>query len=173
MANSEFRSACPRPPLWARWLLTLLGFCVLALAVWIALRAVNDAGPSQSERAANQEANRESQIVIEEDQAPHTSTLRSTAGARHQLQLVIGADLRGRIRHGSLSGPVEGVHCFAAAAGRSARLPFRCTARAAGVSYPFLGVVDMRARALTWCKVDPPPIAGGPQEVPVSPRCRA
>lgn len=173
MANSGFRSAFPTPPLWARWLLTLLGFCMLALAVWIALRAINDAGPSQSERVANQEANRESQIVIEEDQAPRTSRLRSTAGARDQLQLAIAADLRERIRQGSLSGPVQDVRCLAAAAARSDREPFRCTAQAAGVSYPFLGVVNMRARQLTWCKVNPSPVAGGPQEVPVSPRCRA
>ncbi|MGH2832722.1 MAG: hypothetical protein ACRDK2_08095 [Solirubrobacteraceae bacterium] len=161
-----------KPPLWAQWLLTLLGFCVLTLAVWIAVRAINDAGPSQSERLANQEADRESQIIIEEDQAPRTSALHSAAGARHQLQLAIGADLHERIRQGALSGPVQGVRCLPYAAARSGREPFRCTAQAAGVSYPFLGVVNMRARQLTWCKVDPPPVAGGPQEVAVSPRCR-
>ena len=49
----------------------------------------------------------------------------------------------------------------------------RMTARAAAIAYPFLGVADERARQLTWCKVDPSPVSNGPQEVPVSPRCRS
>lgn len=162
-----------KPPLWARWLLTLLGFCALALTIWIVLRSINDAGPSQSERAAEAEANREGQVIVEADQAPHSATLHSSGGARLQLQLAIGADLRGRIRQGSLSGPVQSVHCLAAGPARSGREPFRCSALAAGVSYPFLGVIDRRSGQLTWCKVDPPPVAKGPQEVTVSPRCRA
>jgi hypothetical protein len=162
------------PPLWARWLLTILGFAALAVGIVIAIHAVNDSGASASERSAALEADRESQIVVEEDQAPHTSPLlQSGTPTRVALQRAIGTDMQSRIRHGALTGPLQGVSCTPAGAPHSERQAFDCTARAAAIAYPFLGVVDKHAGQLTWCKVDPSPVSNGPQEVPVSPRCRA
>lgn len=162
-----------KPPLWARWVLSILGFAMLTIAIVIAVHAANDSGSSSSERAAQIEAERESQVVIEEDQEPHSVGLRTSRIEPDALQTAISRDLRTRIDRGQLNGPVQGVRCTATGAQRGARQAFRCSARAAGVSYPFLGVIDTRTRQLTWCKVDPPPVAGGPQEVPVSLRCRA
>ena len=83
------------PPLWARWLLTILGFAALAVAIVIAIHAVNDSGASPSERSAALEADRESQIVIAEDQAPHASPLlRSGAPTQVALQRAIGTDMK-------------------------------------------------------------------------------
>jgi hypothetical protein len=39
----------------------------------------------------------------------------------------------------------------------------------AAVSYPFLGVVDLRAKQITYCKRDPPPVPS--ENIPVSSRC--
>lgn len=161
------------PPLWARWLLTILAFAALTVAIVIAIHAVNDSGASASERSAALEADREGQIVIAEDQAPHTSPLPSGAPARVALQRVIAIDMRNLIRHGALTGPLQGVSCTPAGQRQSGRQAFHCTARAAAIVYPVLGVVDEHTRQLTWCKVDPSPVSNGPQEVPVSPRCRA
>src|SRR5271155_3950615 len=142
------------PPLWARWLLPILGFAALTVAVVIVVHAVNDSGASASERSAALEANREGQIVIAEDQAPQTSPLRSGAPAGVALQRAIGIDLDSRIRHGALTGPLQGVICSPAGQRHSGRQAFHCTARAAAITYPVLGVVDEHTRQLTWCKVD-------------------
>jgi hypothetical protein len=160
------------PPLWARWLLTILGFAALTVAIVIAIHAVNDSGASASERSAALEATREGQIVIAEDQAPHTSPLRSGAPTQVALQRAIAVDMDDRIRHGALTGPLQGVRCTPAGQRQSGRQTFHCTARAAAIAYPVLGVVDEHTRQLIWCKVDPSPVSNGPQEVPVSPRCR-
>ena len=174
MRHGSRRRLVLNPPLWARWLLTILGFAALAVAIVIAIHAVNHSGASPSERSAALEANRESQIVIAEDQAPHTSPLRSGAPTQVVLQRAIVIDMDNRIRHGALTGPLQGVRCAPAGRPRdSGRQAFHCTARAAAIAYPFLGVVDEHTRQLTWCKVDPSPVSNGPQEVPVSPRCLA
>ena len=160
------------PPLWARWLLTILAFAALTVAIVIAIHAVNDSGASASERSAALEANREGRIALEEDQAPHTSGLGAGTPMRVALQRAIAIDMRNLIRHGALTGPLQGVSCSPAGHRHSERQAFDCTARAAAIAYPFLGVADERARQLTWCKFDPSPVSNGPQEVPVSPRCR-
>jgi hypothetical protein len=160
------------PPLWARWLLTILGFAALTVAIVIVIHAVNDSGASASERSAALEATREGQIVIAEDQAPHTSPLPSGAPTQVALQRAIAVDMDDRIRHEALTGPLQSVRCTPAGLPHSGRQAFHCTARAAAIAYPVLGVVDEHTRQLIWCKVDPSPVSNGPQEVPVSPRCR-
>jgi hypothetical protein len=163
--------AVRHPPLWARWLLSLLGFAVLILLVSIA--AHGHAGSSQPDRSAEVEANREGQIVVAEDQSPHTSTLRADTPPRAALELAITADVRTRIRDGQLTGSFQSVRCVPARSPRAGRRAYRCTARVAGIAYDFLGVVSERTRELTWCKRDPPPAANAPSAVPVSPRCLA
>jgi hypothetical protein len=168
----RFALAARHPPLWVRWLLAILGFAVLILAV----RALSTGGESpsnqtSSERNAEVEANREGQIVVEEDQAPHTAPLRSGAPTRAALESAIAADARSRILHGELTGPLQDVRCTFTGPLHAGRRALHCTAHANGIAYPFVGVVDEHTRELTWCKVDPPP-GGGEPEVPVSPRCR-
>jgi len=160
--------------LWARWLLTLLGFIVLIVAIVVGVHAANDSSES-SERTAALKAARESQVLVEQDQAPHTASLSPGAATQAALQRAIGADMANLIHIGQLPGPLHGVRCTPAGASRAARQAFNCTASAGAESipYPFVGVADIRARQLTWCKVDASPISGGPQEVPVSSRCRA
>jgi hypothetical protein len=162
-----------KPPLWARWLLTILGFAVLIVAIVIAIHAINGSGASPSERSAALEADQESRIAIEEDQAPQTSAPVPGASTRVALQRAIATDMRELVAHRELAGPLQGVRCSPTGARRAGRQAFHCTARAASIAYPFLGVADARAQRLTWCKFDPPPVSGGPQEVPVSPDCRA
>jgi hypothetical protein len=166
------------PPLWARWLLTILAFAVLIVAIGVLVRSAGSggggiSGSARSEAAAEAEANREGQIVVAQDQAPHGAPLRAGAAAQIALTRAIATDVNDRIEHGALTGPLQSVHCQVSGAPHAERRPFRCTVRSAGIAYPFLGVLDERTHELTWCKVDPPPVANAPLEVPVSPRCRA
>jgi hypothetical protein len=160
------------PPLWARWLLTILTFAVLTLAavVFVHDHSEGTSAPTKSEREAEVEANREGNVVIEEDQAPHSVRLGAGVATLKALERAISADARGRVRSGNLTGPFQSVHCEAKGA-ISVNRAFRCTVRAASVNYPYLAVLNERTRQFTWCKVDPPPTGGAP-EVPVSPRCK-
>jgi hypothetical protein len=164
-------------PLWARWLLTIVAYAVVIVAIVLVVRSANSASNSSaaspSEAAAEAEANRVGQIAIKEDEAPHSSPLRSAAPVQSALEQAIAGDVRARIAHGQLTGPLQRVRCKPAGTPQGARRPFSCTATSAGLAYPFLGVADERTRQLTWCKVDPPPAANAPLEVPVSPLCHA
>ncbi|HTC58864.1 MAG TPA: hypothetical protein VK691_01975 [Solirubrobacteraceae bacterium] len=160
------------PPLWARWLLTIFAFAVVTLAVVVFVHDHSEgtSAPTKSEREAEVEANREGNIVIEEDQAPHTARLDAGVATLIALERSISGDAHDRVRSGNLTGPFQSVHCEAKGAAGANRA-FRCTVRAAGVNYPYLAVLDEHTRQFTWCKIDPPPASGTP-EVPVSARCR-
>lgn len=165
--------AARHPPLWARWLLTIFAFAVLTLAAVVFVHAHSEgtSTPTKSEREAEVEANREGNIVVEEDQAPHTARLGSGVATLTALERAISGDAHGRIRSGNLTGPFQSVHCEAKGAA-STNQAFRCTVHAAGVNYPYVAVFNEHTRQFTWCKIDPPPASGAP-EVPVSARCRA
>lgn len=175
MRNSslgQLALAARHPPLWARWLLTILAFAILILAAVVVIHDNSEgtSAPTKSEREAEVEANRESNVVIEEDQAPHTARLATGVATLTTLERAISNDAHSRIQAGNLTGPFQSVHCEAkrvAAANRT----FHCTVNAASVKYPYLAVLDERTRQLTWCKLDPPPTGSAP-EVPVSPRCK-
>lgn len=175
MRDSSLRTlalAARHPPLWARWLLTIFGFAVAILLVVVFVHAHSEgtSAPTKSEREAEVEANREGNVVIEEDQAPHTAPLRPGAPTLIALEGAIAADARGRIQAGDLTAPFQSVHCRTKGTVGPNRA-FSCTVHAAGVAYPYLAVFDKRTRQFTWCKVDPPPVSGAP-EVPVSARCK-
>ncbi len=167
-------------PLRTRWLITFVGYALVIVAIVLVVRSVNGSagsgGSSGSEAKAVEEANREGRIAIGEDEAPHSSGLASGVPAQVALEHAVGADVRERIAHGALTGPLQSVSCEVSEPAHPAHageLQLTCTVRSAGLSYPFVGVADARTRELTWCKVDPPPVANAPLEVPVSPRCRA
>jgi hypothetical protein len=164
--------AARHPPLWARWLLTIFAFAVLILAGVIVVHDNSEgtSSPTKSEREAEVEANREGNIVVEEDQAPHSARLGAGVATLTALERSISDDARGRVRSGNLTGPFQSVHCEAKGAAGANRA-FRCTVRAAGVNYPYVAVLGAHTRRFTWCKLDPPPASGAP-EVPVSASCR-
>lgn len=150
-------------------MLTLLGFALLTVAAVAVIRG--SAGGSGADRSAEAEADRLGRTVQAQDQAPHSVSLRGRQAPRLALQRVIVADMRQRIRGNQLSGPLQSARCQPAARSGGERRAFRCTVRAGGVPYPFLGVVDLRSRRVTWCKHDPG--ATPASDIPVSPRCRA
>jgi hypothetical protein len=160
-----------RIPLWARWAITILAFLVVSFVIHNVIHGSEGAsGPTSEELRSEFEANREGDVVVEEDQAPHTATLHAGVPARATLERAIAADVRTRVQSSELDGPFQSVRCATSGATHAGRQAYRCTVRSAGIAYTFLAVLDTPARQLTWCKIDPP--ANGSTAIPVSARCR-
>ena len=159
-----------RPPLWLQWVLSMT---VAVVAIFALVRFVQsssgDETPTESP-AGEVAANREAAILVAEDQAPHTVRLPVHTAPAAAVNRAIRADMTKLIGDGSIDGPLQRSSC--APAGRPGKdgQPFSCTVSAADVSYPFVGLVNARARTIVYCKRDPPPVPS--QNVPLSPRCR-
>ena len=155
--------------MWARWVLALGIATILAVALVIYVDRHNTDSLAPESPTAAVRANQEAEIVVAQDQAPHVVRLTAATMGRAGFATIIRADVSRRIASGQISGPLRSVRCASAgsSAGRSA---FSCTAAAGGFNYAFVGVIDARARRVTYCKRDPPPVPS--QNVPVSPRCR-
>jgi hypothetical protein len=160
-----------RPPLWLQWVLSI----VVAAAVIVALvRFVqsNTANQLTTENASGvAQSNREAEILVAEDQAPHTERLPGHTAAAAAINRAVRADISTMINDGSLDGPLQHSACAPTRPPAKAGQIFSCTVAAAGISYPFVGVVDARARTIVFCKRDPPPVPS--QNVPLSPHCTA
>jgi hypothetical protein len=159
------------PPLWLQWVLSIV---IAAAAIFALVRFVQSNTDNQittESPAGAVQANREAEILVAEDQAPHTVRLRGRAPALAAINRAIRADMTALINQGSLEGPLQRSACAPKGPPGRAGQEFSCTASAAGVSYPFVGVVDARAQTIVYCKRDPPPVPS--QNVPLSPRCTA
>jgi TPP-dependent trihydroxycyclohexane-1,2-dione (THcHDO) dehydratase len=160
-----------RPPLWLQWVLSI----VVAAAVIVALvRFVqsNTANQVTTENASGEaRANEEAETLVAEDQAPHTVRLPTHTAVLAAVNRVIRAEMITMINDGTLDGPLQHLGCSSTGRPGKARQRFSCTVSAAGVNYPFVGVVDARDRTIVFCKRDPPPVPS--QNVPLSPRCTA
>ncbi len=164
----------PRPrvrfPMWTRWALSLgVGVILLVALVLFVSNHNSDNLATQSPKALAR-ANREAEIVVAQDQAPHVFRLASSADPHAAIVGVVRADIKRRINLGVIDGSLQRVVCRAAG-GPATRPGFSCTATVSDVNYQFLGVVDRPAGKLTYCKRDAPPVPS--QNIPISPRCRA
>jgi hypothetical protein len=155
-------------PLWLRWFLSVV---VAAVILILVIRFVShnntDATAAQSPSAAAR-ANEESTVIVEQDQAPHGVLLRSGETPTAAIERAVRSDISHSVNQGFINGPIEHVGCAAVKpVGRVLR--YHCTVVAANINYPFLGVVDVRTKQITYCKKDPPPVPS--ENVPVSKRC--
>ena len=107
---------------------------------------------------------------IAADQAPHVVTLTAARepprgvrahGARHDA----ASSTRGVV-----DGPLQRARCTRHGGG-GGRPAFSCVATADDVNYDFVGVVDVAARQLTYCRRDEPPVPSTGH--PGQPRCTA
>jgi hypothetical protein len=157
--------------LWLRYVLAVTAAAAVLVALVMAENSGNGAAPARENPAAEAEANRESQIVVAQDQAPHAAPLAHRLRPQLAIERAIAADASDRIRHNDMTGPLRRVRCARSGSKRSARQAFSCQAFAGDLRYPFLGVVDLRAGRVIWWKRDPPPAPGF--GVATSPPCRA
>lgn len=161
-------------PLWLQWVLpfAVAGAVVLALVLFVQYET-NDtpAIAHYNSAAAVREQSREATILVHQQQAPHHAKLAAGQPAAAGLRRTIVAWMNHQIDVGSFAGPIEQTSCRPAAGSTSGRLVFHCnlTASAQRVTYPFDGVVQTAARAITWCQRVEPPIPS--MNVPVSKSC--
>ncbi|MGA2012984.1 MAG: hypothetical protein ABSH51_20935 [Solirubrobacteraceae bacterium] len=159
-------TSMPRLPTWARWVTSFGVAAALLVALVLFVSHQNPAALAPANPAAEVRANREAEILVAQDQAPRVASAAGVA-ARAALARAVRADMTARIDGGQISGPLARIVCARAGSATA----FSCTATAADVNYDYVGVVDPRARRLTYCRRDPPPVPS--QNVPVSPRCTA
>lgn len=162
--------ARPRPPLWARWVLSLGVGLILLVALVVFVEHNNSNSEGSQNPAAVARANREAQVVVGQDQAPHVGAVAPGQAPRSALAHAVGGAMRAMIAVGTIDGPLQRTGCTPTGH-RHGDLTFKCTAVAAHVSYPFLGVVNATAHRLVYCKRDQPPVPS--MDVPVSRRCTA
>ncbi len=148
--------------------------CTIAFVVALVLyvnaedRTANEpAGVTSA--AAIAEQNREANIIVGHDQAPHVVRLGAHIAPAAAIRAAVVSYMKHQVSGGSIDGPVTSSGCTRAAGSTGARLAFRCDVVAASVTYPFLGVVDTAARQVTYCKRDAPPVPS--MNIPVSRRC--
>jgi hypothetical protein len=149
--------------------LSILVASGLLIALVVAVHNNGPDSPASQNPTAVAQANQEAEIVVAQDQAPHALPLAPGIAPAAALSRAVRGYMAGQIRQGDLNGPLQRSSCTAAGR-RGGSFAFRCTVLAADVSYPFLGVVDLTSRRVTYCKRDPPPVPS--ENIPVSRRCR-
>lgn len=163
----------PSFPLWLRWTLSLVVAAVLLGGLVRFVQRNNGNGlAAPNSAAAEQRANQEGRIVTAQDQAPHHARFRRSMRPVEAVERAISSDVHALVSSGDLQGPFQHVSCRRIATAPGGRIGYRCDARAGGFRYPFLGVVDIPARDVVFCKDDSISVDAGVQ-APLSPRCRA
>lgn len=160
-------------PLWLQWFLPFAvgGAAVLALVLFVQSASNAPAEDNYNSPAAVREQYREDNILVRQQQAPRHATLAAGQSAAAGVRAAVVGYMTRQINGGFMDGPIKRASCTPVAGGTSTRLVFHCdvTASALTVTYPFDGVVETRARAITYCQRITPPLPS--MNVPVSRRC--
>lgn len=161
-------SSLLNPPMWLRWVLalTVSAALLIGLIEWVSHH--NGNGLATVGPKAEARANREAEIVVSQDQAPHVAIV-GPGPHRRAVVRAIRAAMTVRINAGEAGAPLQSVICHGLGS-RAGELGYRCVADSAGVQYPYQAVLEPATRQLTFCKHDAPPVPS--QNIPVSPRCR-
>jgi hypothetical protein len=142
---------------------------MVALVLYVSHHNTNS--PPITNLAAEARANREAEVLVFQDQAPHVARLTSGAVPAAAIDRAVATFMATQIARGAISGPLQREACVRVGERSALRPAFSCVVRAGGVGYRFRGVVDTRARRITYCKRDTPAIPS--QNVPLSHRCLA
>jgi hypothetical protein len=161
-------------PVWLQWLLpfSVAAAAVVALVIFVHHQTVDvpQIAPVTSKNAIV-EQNREDTIIVQQQQAPHRAKLKAGEAAGAGLRAAVVGYMNSQVNRGFIPGPVKSSVCRAAggAGGAGAREVFHCDVTSADVTYPFDGVVEPAAGAITYCQRVAPPVPS--MNVPVSGRC--
>jgi hypothetical protein len=158
-------------PLWLRTTFSLAIVAVLLVALVLYVSHHNTNSPPITNLAAEVQANREAEILVSQDQAPHVARLASGATPAEAIEHAVRTFMTNQIARGAISGPLQRETCAQVGTRARVRRAFSCAVQTGSVGYQFRGVVDTRTRRITYCKRDPPPIPS--QNVPLNGRCLA
>lgn len=153
-----------------RWVLSLAVAAAFLAALVLFVQSHGPSSQVTDSPGAVATENQEADTLVAQDQAPHT--VRSSPGAAPPtaLERALHAYVARLIAGGQIDGPLTRSSCTAVSRPDEQRPAFRCAVVAGSVTYPFLGVVDVRAHSVTYCKRDPPPVPS--ENIPVSRRCQ-
>jgi hypothetical protein len=157
-------------PLWQRFVIATVVAVVLLAAMVVWVSGHNTDSPPASQQHLSARANREAEIIVEQDQAPHTARLPSGGADAAGLARLLHARVAAQVARGAISGPLRAGECRPTGFGSRTGRGFTCSVESGSVFYPFLGVVNTVTGRVTYCKRDPPPVPS--DYVPVSRRCR-
>jgi hypothetical protein len=157
----------PVLPIWLQYLLAIVVAAALVIGLVVFVSHNNGNGLATPNPKAEVRANQEAAVLVSQDQAPHVVRLRPHTRARAGLVGAVRADMTQRINTGQIDGQLDHVTC----ARRHPGPGYSCIATADQVEYDYLGVVDVPAHRVTYCRRDPPPVPS--MNIPVSRRCTA
>jgi hypothetical protein len=157
------------PALWMRWAVCIIvgAAAVVALVVFVEHNNNNsEAKGSPKSLVAEQQ---EAKVLIGADQAPHTFAVKAGQSVQAGFVAAVHADLKNGLKTGDIQGRIQRIACHRAGA-RGGRVAYHCVAQVQNVKYPFVGVYVAKAKRITYCKRDAPPLPS--ENIPVSRRCR-
>jgi hypothetical protein len=159
-------------PTWLQWVIPfgIAGVLVIAVVVFVQ-HETNDspqyALPNQNELV---QQNREDAELVRQQQAPRVARLVAGVAPTAGLRTAVVRYMNYEVNHGVMDGPVASSSCHPVSGGSdSSRLVLTCSVKAAGVTYPFLGVVQPAVKRITYCQRVAPPVPS--MNIPVSKRC--
>lgn len=120
-------------------------------------------------KAAIVEQNREDEVIVRDQQAPHVVKLQPGQPAAAGMRAAVVRYMNVQIAHGAIDGPIRSSWCHLLAGGTETRQLLRCGVSASGVTYPFDGVAQPGAGVATFCQRVSPPVPS--MNVPISKRC--
>jgi len=100
-----------RPALWLQWVLSFVvaGAVILGLVRFVESNTANQVTTENASGEA--QANREAEILVAEDETPHTVLLPAHTVAAVAVNRAIRADITTMIDQGSLDGPLQHSKC--------------------------------------------------------------
>jgi len=156
--------------MWARFAVSLCVGAILLVALIVFVDNNNTDSNRTLTPSEQAKVNREAERVVASDQQPRVVALTAGESPRNGFVRTVRATMTGLVNKGVVDGPLQRVRCTRHGGG-AARRVFSCVATANNVNYDFVGVVDVAAHQLTYCKRDEPPVPS--EDIPVSPSCTA
>ena len=156
--------------MWAKFAMAFTVGAILLVALIIFVNHNNTDSNQTLTPSEQAKVNKEAERVVAADQAPQVVKLTRGESPHGEFVRTVHAAMAALVSKGVVDGPLQRVRCTRHGGG--ARRPaFTCVATANDVNYDFVGVVDVPARRLTYCKRDEPPVPS--QNIPVSAACIA
>jgi hypothetical protein len=156
--------------MWAKFAMALMVGAILLVALIIFVNHNNTDSNQTLTPSEQAKVNKEAERVVAADQAPQVVKLTHGDSPHAAFVRTVHTAMASLINKGVVDGPLQRVRCLPHGGG-GGHSGFSCVATADDVNYDYVGVVDVPARRLTYCKRDEPPVPS--QNIPVSAACTA